>query len=350
MSERVYLRALCASLRQQHKEWASGADGVIGEGFVEIAAETVAGFKETDLPPGLEPLAASVAQFAEHWESFRGQLKDNDLTQPAPGLFAALDEIHQFEALASAGAPHVLESVAEFTRQKVGNAQIADNYGWVDRSGNFETWKVEEERQTPGKHVGPDFVSPLERKRRLALNADQLKLKELFQRSLDKIAGAVSTAPESLDELVAQKLSLNQIATMLCISPSDVMARCEERGLPMPPTDYDSPQTARAPQEPEMSDAAVRSFEAGQKTIGAASREGDEPTRPPASGDPEGSGMGDIDGLSGLTVEQKVLALSGRGLTNSDIAGWMTDHDDTITHQKVSGILRRARENPEIFA
>ena len=94
---------------------------------------------------------------------------------------------------------------------------------------------------------------------------------------------------------------------------------------------YDSPHTARAPQEPELNEYAARALEAGQGPV-AARGDADE-----------------VDHGQPATLEQQVVALSEGGSTASEIVETIAAAGETISVQKVGGILRRYKSNPELF-
>ena len=346
MSERVYLQSLCSALRHEHELWATSSEPTLSEGFIEIAAEAIEGFGATELPPGTEPLADAVTRFASLWRAYRGQVVDDEFAMPSPDLFAVLDEIYQLEAEAKVGSPKAVESIAELTKQGVFDAQICRIYEWIDSNGNLETSKLQEERAKPGTHVTPDFVHPAEMRRRRSLEAHRTKLKDLRRRSVSKITNAKDSTPETLDELVAQGLSARQIARMTHQSASQVILACQDAGIDPPPIDYASPQTVRAPHEPPAKEAALRSFDAGRAAIMGRDDVDEDPAQPTQPPDAKVLPTVQAD----LTLEQQVITLSREGYTSSDIAEAVTAGGVEVNYQKVNGILRRAKENPELFA
>ena len=345
MSERTYLKALCAGLLEEQSKWAYAADSVIGEGFVEIAADTVEGFSNAEMPPGMDVLATHVASFGELWSAFRARVVEDEFSVPAVETFLVLNKIHQICAEDAAGPPKVVESIATLAAQKVPDAQICNIYEWVDGGGNLETWKLQEELAEPGKHVPKDFVHPQEMRRRKALAAAKLKLIELQQRCYLKAEALTTTAPEALEDLLDQNISTGQIARMLRMTPIDVIAACDKIGREPPPLDYDSPHAAKAPQEPELSEEAERSFEAGQKVaVGSVAAAAESE---PYSTSTTAEALGDDD--QPMTIDQQVIALHEGGQTAKGIVDAMAGAGEEISRQKVTAIIQRFKTDPVVF-
>ncbi len=343
MSERTYLKALCAGLLEEQSKWAYAADSVIGEGFVEIAADTIDGFGNAEIPTGMDVLATHVASFGELWKAYRARTVEDEFAVPTADTFVVLNDIHQIGAEDAAGPPKVVESIATLVAQKVPDAQICNIYEWVGSSGNLETWKLQEELAEPGKHVPKDFVHPQEMRRRKELAAAKHKLVELQQRCYLKAEALTTTAPEPLQDLIAQGISTGQIARMLRMTPIDVIAACDKAGIDPPPLDYDSPHAAKAPQEPELSEEAERSFKAGQKVAVGSVAAAEEP------GEYRKSTTGEEVLTETMTVEQQVIALHEGEQTALGIVTAMEANGVEISRQKVSAIVKRYKENPEQF-
>jgi len=338
VSERTYLTALCANLLEEQEKWAHASDSVIDEGFAEAAAEIIEAFSTHEIPVGMEPLAAHVAGFARHWKAFRGRIQDGDeLALPTPETYVALNEIHQACAIANAGPPKVVESIKTLTDQKVPDAQICRIYEWIDPAGTIETWKLQEELATPGRHVSEDFVHPREKARRMNLEGARRNLDDLQRRCYLKTDALTATAPEALEDLVKQGISGRQACRMLRITPQDLLTACDKAGLECPPMDYDSPQTVRAPHEEELSPEAERSFDAGKEIVMG----GDKLNAP------KSSSADVLDGEEGppMTIEQQVIALHEGGNANSEIVETLNG----ISRQKVASVIKRFKKNPELF-
>lgn len=146
-------------------------------------------------------------------------------------LWAKWDAV--VEALNVAKTPLPLpEPVKALQVSRVGLQQIAMIYGWKDSAGNWETWKVQEEIDTPGKHYdAKTWVHPT-LKRRLASVADAWRTRSRASGNEDAKASK-REAPESLEELIRQGVPSAQICKMKSCTPDEVKAEAARIGVPL---------------------------------------------------------------------------------------------------------------------
>ncbi len=357
MSERIYLKALCIRVIEEHTQFAYGGEATPNEAFVSQVDEMLEGFTDIDMPTGLDNLYSLVGKFADLWKAWRAHVVDDELALPSKEVWTALHAVEDVIAELEGGSPKVIESIKELDRQQrhsggtLTDAQICRMYEWVDASGDLELWRLREERESPGKHIPADYVHPAEKKRRGKLAAKKQKMVELHQRSILKCEALMASAPESLADMVAQKLSARQMANMMHCSVADVVAACAAQGLDTPPTDYDSTTTMRAPHEQKLSDAANRSFDAGASVnVGGLLEQENDPDPPPQPPFDESEPTPVVPAdMTDMTTDQRVVALHKQGKGATEIAKEVHAMGDAISWQKAKAIIKRYEANPELF-
>lgn len=151
-----------------------------------------------------------------------------------------------------------LESIRRLVEiERVPSPQICQIYGWIAEDGAFETWKIDEELADTGKHstkdpewIAPDHARYFEQIEATWSNrmpiADFLTEEEqqfLNRSSKKKRSRSQPDAPESLDELILQGVSTEQIVRMKpSLAPEQVEARRDELAQQ---TDVPPPHDAR---------------------------------------------------------------------------------------------------------
>lgn len=111
-------------------------------------------------------------------------------------------------------------------------AQIAKIYGWLDENGNPDVNKVAEEIQQPGKHFDPKTWMHKNDKKYFEELAERWKNRQQVQKS--NIAAKnipKPVAPESLDDLIVEGVSAEQIAKMKKVSVDAVYERASAMGV-----------------------------------------------------------------------------------------------------------------------
>jgi hypothetical protein len=204
------------------------------------------------------------------------------------------------------------ESVATLVQQNVPRAQICkmfrarwepgakDGPGLWDNLRNTPMFtRLEEERANPGSIIGPDFipynVSETERRQReqQAKEDKVLAIQEARrQREADE-KQRTAPPPQSLADLVAQRISSTQIARMMHTTPQDVERQCREAGLPIPQRTY-APPTRQQALGRELTDAEKRIQEA---QVSAFQRSRPEAVALPERPAPEPAGVDEADAL-----------------------------------------------------
>jgi hypothetical protein len=150
-------------------------------------------------------------------------------------------------------------------RQGVSLQQIALMYGFVTADGSREIHKVEEELAEPGKHTGGDWLPPDERKYRdeLAKRWSKRTPNHEFLEFGEEPKGRDRKrpeAPESLETLILQRVSVDQIADMKpSLTREEIELKAAEMGVNLPGAQWHRPSAAAA----EQAESGVRIPPAG---------------------------------------------------------------------------------------
>ncbi|MFO0940095.1 MAG: hypothetical protein U0930_04945 [Pirellulales bacterium] len=157
--------------------------------------------------------------------------------------------------------PRELKAIESIRRlveiERVPSPQICQMYGWIGEDGTYQIEKIDEELAEPGKHStkDPNWVNPIHKQYFESIakawenrvpNIDLLSEDELqfLNRSTKKKRSKANTeAPESLDELILQGVSTDQIVRMKpSVTAEQVETRRDELSLQ---TDVPPPHDAR---------------------------------------------------------------------------------------------------------
>lgn len=215
--------------------------------------------------------------------------------------------------------PRKPEDIATLVEQKVSDRQIALIYGWRDEAGEPDLAKVREEKAKPGTHYDPtQWVHPAEVKIQAAI--DQAWA-ERQQRIDDKVVSRhmPMVAPESIEELIQQRVPSKQIAKMKRVDIEEVRAVAARIGVPL-----DGQFVRRVSAVDRLAD--IRD----EETQREASLE-HQMARQTPSGDSETSGL-----------EDRVLDLYLDGQSPQEIAAALASEFPNLTYQKVGRIIKTA--------
>jgi hypothetical protein len=267
--------------------------------------------------PVFAPIAGWVAALRGSWRAWRaGQAGEEVYQLPADpawwkpffGLQECYDALHE-------GNPIKIESIKLLMDQRVSPTQICKMYGWVDQMGRAQLQKLEEETNVPGTHT-KDYVCDAEknRRRKIAVRAQKrAELTRLLKEKLNRLT--TPNVPESLAELIAQRVSGEQICKMMMLTAQQLGKLCDEQGLDEPPWRYTDVRTARAPHEPRMlpeAEAAMDAYIAG----------------PPSKADPETT-VSEIDQTT-MTEEDQIRYLSEQGFNRAQIVNALGIEDRRV--------------------
>lgn len=261
-------------LTEAHQGWISSDAAYITDIFEATVDDVLNVFEIGLVPHDCRELARLAAALAAEWDRWQAQVAGTGMVGVLPqnAFWAALEAVEDASREARPQSVRPLESVAELDRQKVPHWQIARIYGWLDARGNPDTRKVEAELAKPGTHVAADFVPPHQRRREEEAARKESALRRLRESGRRKVEILKEPCPEPLEELVAQGVSLEQIARMTKRTTTWVLTECRRRGLPDPKS-LDRPHAMRAPQERPLSAEAEKVLDAQTAALRSAGEE-----------------------------------------------------------------------------
>lgn len=301
MSEREKALLLVVDeLLQAHQQWSDSDVASMTVQLADAVDDTIELFAHGDIPASCRELEKTVAELSRHWERYKDEAAHS-------GDPAILPEQPFWRSIALLGSQRrdaeprrakKLESVAELNAQKVPHRQIAKIYGWIDRDGNPETWKVEEELAKPGTHVTDGFVPPWERRRAEAERKQREILARVHQRVENKVKALTRKAPESFEELLAQKVPARQIARMKKCTVEEVLAKAKEMGVDVV-MEAEDPRYATNPLDREIAPEAITAIDAWK-------REGNQEYADEPDDEPARLGERETDALIAEMIEAGV--------------------------------------------
>jgi len=379
------------NLLDEHKAWADGPESQLNreDGFYRAVVEVLEMFGDGDIPGPLRVIERSIAALGDQWQEYLDRVDQFGDPNALPNgkFWKLIEQLAGQREEAAPGKKFHIEPIADLIAQKVTHAQICKIYGWVDRQGRPELWKLQEELKRPGTHVGPDFVPPHEQKRRAA-EARQRELARDLQAKINrKVKQANEPARESVETLGRQGVFIRQIAKMKKMRPDQVIAELTALGVdPVPPMDAaDALARAGAVEHPEgeIGDARRRVEDAVKNPLRPARGEPEfvpeaeyaaEQSPADATGDDEDlsdlgaqlleeegdAGMGDAlaeldasdqeaaslgEQLGGVTIEQEIIDLYSENKKAGQIASTLG-----VNIGKVNSVISKYRKDPAAFA
>lgn len=298
-----------------HREWIDSDAMVITEAMGKAVMACEAVFSTGTIPGDCRPLTDRVLEMLDQWRKWDD---DNKMSRheilPGNGFWKTLRNVFDARKAAAPARKAKLESIAQLSREKVGDAQICRIYDWVEEDGTPQLWKVREERAKPGTHTsGPTAV---DLRRQQAAEAERRETEAREKRLAEKVKAANEPAPEGLATLVEQGVSAGQIASMLKIDVDKVYRQCDELGLPLPPESYELPvaNTASA-----------------------------------AEDDDDVFGTMEVANSAPLTLEQSIIGWHKAGKKPAEIAELVSSEETPVNWQKALAIIKRYEQDPDAF-
>ncbi len=235
----------------------------------------IGGLPNDAFHPGARAIGLAVTEFAKAWINYVDRAQSGDDVHPG-GDSAVWNTFEQINVAATAQLFRKPEPVVQLIQQdKVEAWQVAKIYGWVDDRGNPDPTKVQEELDKPGTHYDPKtWVHPSQKAAEVEL-ADQWLQRTLVNVpvSMEKIESEAAkvAAPESLDTLIQQRVSIEQICKMKDIDQEAVERRAGELGIVLADARHIYPASPQvAIEEAMLSDETNKAeFEADQKAKAA---------------------------------------------------------------------------------
>jgi hypothetical protein len=327
-------KALRESVKQflrVHRDWCQSEEELLTVDYESAMAEMVNAFATGDIPGELRAVATAVARLSLEWDLFESYVT---LISPRPrdSFWGAVENLAHAELDVATLLPPKLESVAELLRQKVSVRQIAEHIYGHNGEGPFlkngipQEDLILKEAAKPGSVIPEDWVHPEFLAR---LRADQLEFDRQMRVLNDKVERSY-VAPESIEELLRQKVPGEQIAAMKQVSIQEVQEVADRLGLVV--THRENLATFRAPHEPPILPEQAAALDA---YVGGNSEDDDELP----------SDLASANRTAVNATEQQVLELSESGESLKSIAEQLG-----LPISTVAKILKRSREAAEVPA
>lgn len=378
---RRHLFLVVDNLLEKQAEWIESPGTVLEEAseFWLAIDDAVEVFSQGDIPADCRLLDRAMTALAPVWNEFAAGRAANPsmFRVPSERLWRLLKEIEKCREAATPKRGFALETIQEMLDQRLGYAQMARMHGWYEVDGSPQIWKVKEEIAQPGKWRGPDFIPPLQ----LAAERRDRELRERLDRleseRAAKVARASKAAPESIEALIVQGLSLRQICDMKRCQPAAVFEAADNAGLQRPPYSYPDVRTARAPAEPDINEATNRALDAeAQRPTRPRVQEGADgtpvidgntppttpkrrgrppkvqPAPPPApKAQPTASAEDDEPAAIGVDemLEQEIAFYASQGMDEAAIASAVRQPGRSVDPQMIRETLSRYEEDPSQF-
>lgn len=332
-NRRKYLFTCIQEAITEHGVWSSegGEIAVLPDGRFDRALTALfEAFETGDMPEELRPIDRILGDFQRDYREYhdRMALSQNwNLSPPASmaGLMSKLSDL--FVQIQMPPAPDI-ESIAELDKLKVSDAQIARMYGWTKIDGSPDVHRVQvQRREAPDKRR----PNPLNEQREAARQREAKRMEEAVARQQKREEAANAVAPESIEELIEQGVSGQQICDMKKLTPQKLERYCHDNKLDMPGWKQSIEQVAADAADAERAERE----EASQPTPIHGMPEDVAPVV-----DPEDDLAEEVD-YEELSIEEQILlaAEENPDATASELA----DMFET-SHQKVSSVLRRREE------
>lgn len=385
-----FLSDLMTQFFDERKAWVESDAKFVTETLEQAIDELVEGFGEGTIPGELRGIEQAISrELAPAWEAWKNEARATGDLRVLPGdnFWLAVLNLERAREKAQPRPPITVETIEQLTEQKVSDRQICIIYDWLDGRGQPELWRLAEERREPGKHTA-NWVPKAER-RRQEQDVRQAQLRQqVAQRQARKVEQLTAPCKESIEELIGQGLSAEQIAEMRKCSLDEVYAAADQMGVERPPLRYSSPGVKRAPYDPEPNESAARIFEASAKNRRGQRQPAARKPRPAApAGEPvaadedvydpeealrpsyapdlddpeaEDSQGGDAPRAAAArataesgesqTLEAEIIAYHQTGMDEHAIAQAVSSPGEKIGVRKVRAILKRFADDPAAFA
>lgn len=299
--------------------WRTGPRKAISDSLIESFHEMFEAVATDDVSDDIKPIVLKIDAFEDalaEWAEACDLTPEDADPRGSAKLWAAFREV--ISSLTEY-RPRKAESIETLVAQKVSDRQIAMIYGWKQEDGSPDTTKVLEEKANPGTHYDPEtWVHPSEMKAKAELDARwALRMDRVDARVVAK--HTQREAPETLEELIQQRVPSKQIAKMKRVDVELVRQRAAELGVPL--DGQFVRRTSPADKMAELREAdADREAELAQKM----QPDADE------SGEP--------------SLLERILELYVDGKSPQQIADELKADHPKLTYQKVSRMIQEAEQ------
>lgn len=306
-----------------HNHWVDSVDTtLVTQAYEDALVECVEEFSSGDLPASCRTLAAAVGSLSDEWKAYEWYVSQSS-PMPKDTFWAAVQSVIDERSGRIADQRKPIEPVRVLLKQKVTPRQIAiiyshDGVGPFMRNGIPQEHLVLQEKERPGSVIPEGWVHPADEARL----AESRKLEARRISRLESKGPAFKPCPESIAELLQQKVFPNQIAKMHGVSLDTVLAEAKRLDIATTGSPTDELDLARNhnPLLPEGSDT-----------------EDEDDDLPEAEAEDEAEAEAEPDDAA--TLEDQILALAGTGLSAGEIAKQL----DGCSVQKAAAVIRRSR-------
>ena len=210
-------------------------DGTTADAISNAADEAMARLvllvEVDDVEDDAKAHCLAVDLFSEAFQQWQDEAKIDPTTNPggSAALWATFYQIGDVRSIEN----RPVESVKALSIAKVSHAQIARIYGWVDETERPQLEKVVEELAKPGTHFDPKtWVNPICKRWRDDINA-AFANRPKYGNTANTSQQAKREAPETIGELISQRVPAKQIAMMKGVSVEVVKEEAAKLGLPL---------------------------------------------------------------------------------------------------------------------
>lgn len=258
------LKALVDQTLRCYQSWGANQDvREISEELEDAIDAMLLGFQAIEAPQEYQAVARVVENIVPEWQAWKDQvaLRGTEGVFPGKRWFNAMTELGRAWITSEKVVLNPLEPVSELMRQGVSPRQIALIWGFELPNGQPDMEKVFQEAANPGTHT--KGVDPRVRKAQEARERQIAEMEEIIERRRKERERVEQAAPEGLGQLIKEAVSVRQIKKMIPgVTDEQIRAMADSMGLPPPDVDYAPVQSARAPHEPEISEADKTAMDA----------------------------------------------------------------------------------------
>lgn len=252
------------------------------------------------------------------WKEARDLSPDSEAAHPGGNrdLWAAFREIADARSrMVRRPKP---EPIKDLIDQGVSDRQIAKIYHWRTDEGAPDVARVSREKADPGSEYDPaKWSHPLDEHDRKELDGLWATRQKLFDEWQAKAKVRTLEAPETIEELIRQRVGSKQIAKMKNTTVEAVKEVAAQIAVPL-----DGQFVPRV--SPADRQAAIREAESEQDEK-ARQRMIHESSHPEVE-----------------SLEERVVLCHLEGLATADIAEALQDKHPGLRHQKVTAIIKKA--------
>jgi hypothetical protein len=209
-----------------HEEWQSDTNRQHpDESYWDAVDELLEAFEAGDIPDECRVLAEAVDALAERTGEFYART-DQGRSDPGGAFWSALEAVKTARQPAKEEMLIPLETIKTLDKQGVPHGQIAMIYGLVpsgeELNANRYAHLVQKELDEPGSVIGPDWIDPRLRERQEKQSATQERHGRIQRKRAER--AVEKPAPETIEELLLQGVSVEQICQMKHCGMEEVLA------------------------------------------------------------------------------------------------------------------------------